>query len=974
MKDSKKNSSADLEPSALASDQQRQEQVCASSTELADEKMRASKDKVRSKGQKVRGAGGASATSTTSASRAAAAAAPNLRGLGKNGPRTFGDLVKTGGVVATEENTKLQKRKGLGSNGPVRVATGNSNRAPETIPDETDIFVGAFRVDQGNASAEDNNQEEDLSGEATEVNTPEVPQSPSVEPGATGAENDKPSLDSYLVEATLVTSFRGANEDVENNKPHETDVAPLVIAEKSQEVNFRSKRVMAGISLVLLVIVGLIIGLVMSHPPKPLFLAAEMSASGPELKNTIVAATNWGDLFNGMEMSRVTLLQDISTGPTAVPLTIPPTQTPNEYTVELPQFALQFLLFDDSPQRIPEDQEMIALLIETNRFYEDALKESNLTNALSFDTILQTRTFFQLYSFGDVLFRVVCSANVYFEPGSQVPSMAAIWSVMEAADYHTYILEYVHNATVGDASLFQDVQSVQMGFADSLTTITLTLPPTQAPNEYSVILRLFRLDFGFIPWWWSPIPDEVSEQEYTDLLIKTKDFYQDSLGTNFSGLMDWDITLLESQRYFGDLVHLNHTYNQSTFFGLELSAVAHFESYSEIPSSEELLSAMWDLDYTELGLAIDFDSAFWSPDLILFNGGVKPIATNHAVPIASPLRQPHNNTLSLELLAMEFEIGYDPRIEPNPSDEQITGLLNQMALHFNQTLGELFPNFEAIALVPVDSLVLNEVIAATPVFSWRLVFQATIYFELGTERPFLYNVLLGVASVDSASLLALVKQSEPRDTSIFKDTQSVQFIDNMRARTRIIEGFILKLGFFNGTELRPPSDEDLEGLYDQTRLFYKQTCEEAFNNFDAITISSRTYQFDATSEFPVLLNFSMNLYFQPGSEPPTKEVIESAFAIDTGTADYEAYITKYIWESPPKRTNFFVGTTSMVSLALEDVPSPIDAEQDTPDVPSPIDAVQDTPVVFVVSGPCRNCPVSNSTNNPGTFQLFEENF
>jgi hypothetical protein len=82
---------------------------------------------------------------------------------------------------------------------------------------------------------------------------------------------------------------------------------------------------------------------------------------------------------------------------------------------------------------------------------------------------------------------------------------------------------------------------------------------------------------------------------------------------------------------------------------------------------------------------------------------------------------------------------------------------------------------------------------------------------------------------------------------------------------RILVESTLEYGFFDGVEIREPTQEELDGLMDSTSQFYEELLRAAYPNldsFEAVLVSS---SFDAANtDLPVFIEFDANAFFTEG--------------------------------------------------------------------------------------------------------------
>ncbi|CAB9513377.1 expressed unknown protein [Seminavis robusta] len=113
---------------------------------------------------------------------------------------------------------------------------------------------------------------------------------------------------------------------------------------------------------------------------------------------------------------------------------------------------------------------------------------------------------------------------------------------------------------------------------------------------------------------------------------------------------------------------------------------------------------------------------------------------------------------------------------------------------------------------------------------------------------------------------------------------------------RILVESRLEFGFFDGVTAREPTQEEIDGLMVQTTAFYDQLLRAQFPNLDSFeAVFVPPAEFNAGNNLPVLINFDANAFFQTGTTVPSAAEV---FAVLEG-ANYQDYITMYVWNSEP---------------------------------------------------------------------------
>jgi hypothetical protein len=119
----------------------------------------------------------------------------------------------------------------------------------------------------------------------------------------------------------------------------------------------------------------------------------------------------------------------------------------------------------------------------------------------------------------------------------------------------------------------------------------------------------------------------------------------------------------------------------------------------------------------------------------------------------------------------------------------------------------------------------------------------------------------------------------------------------------------MSFGFFAGTDVREPSENEINSLMDEAIRFFGAIFQDAFD--DAfIRFEAQEYDtfFDEESALPVVVNFQAKGYFT--SELAAPSAIEMFNLMDG--ADFQDFIRNYAWQMEPFGTTLFFATLRVV--------------------------------------------------------------
>lgn len=100
---------------------------------------------------------------------------------------------------------------------------------------------------------------------------------------------------------------------------------------------------------------------------------------------------------------------------------------------------------------------------------------------------------------------------------------------------------------------------------------------------------------------------------------------------------------------------------------------------------------------------------------------------------------------------------------------------------------------------------------------------------------------------------------------------------------RVLVESNLAFGFFAGTNIREPTQEELDGLMAATSMFYTDVLTAAYPNLDSFEAKLITSDFRQGDAMPIFIEFDANAFFPTGTAPSAGEVFAAMEA-----ADYES--------------------------------------------------------------------------------------
>lgn len=123
----------------------------------------------------------------------------------------------------------------------------------------------------------------------------------------------------------------------------------------------------------------------------------------------------------------------------------------------------------------------------------------------------------------------------------------------------------------------------------------------------------------------------------------------------------------------------------------------------------------------------------------------------------------------------------------------------------------------------------------------------------------------------------------------------------------VVEDSFLEYGFFDGVTARQPTQEEIDGVIEQTNLFFTMVFADQYGaDFVSFAAENNVATFSsATDTYPVNIDFDAALQFAEGTNPiPTRDEIFTAMQ----NSDLNDYIQSYVWEATPAMSGLFYDT------------------------------------------------------------------
>ena len=122
----------------------------------------------------------------------------------------------------------------------------------------------------------------------------------------------------------------------------------------------------------------------------------------------------------------------------------------------------------------------------------------------------------------------------------------------------------------------------------------------------------------------------------------------------------------------------------------------------------------------------------------------------------------------------------------------------------------------------------------------------------------------------------------------------------------IVEDSFLDYGFFQGTTVREPTQEEIDGIIIETNRFFTDVFSAAYGaDFVSFSADNSVMSFMGEGDtYPVRIDFDAAVTFAEGATPATRDEIFTAMQ----NSDLNVYIQMYAWEAAPVMASLFYDT------------------------------------------------------------------
>jgi len=254
-----------------------------------------------------------------------------------------------------------------------------------------------------------------------------------------------------------------------------------------------------------------------------------------------------------------------------------------------------------------------------------------------------------------------------------------------------------------------------------------------------------------------------------------------------------------------------------------------------------------------------------------------------------------------------------------PSSQEVSALMSQTEKFFASVFSDAYDNafvrFEASTYIASMS---NE--TAFPVV---ISFQASLFFAPGASLPSPDDAFDLMKEADFQNYIrSYAWKSEPFGINMFfqtlratfgkakvdpTDSAAVEINDAVGESVQRIDAKAkMYFSFFPDSRMHSPSEEEINGLLEQTQSFFNKVLQTKFDDFVRLGARAETAMYAERDLTPIVVFFEFHAFFALPEDGATKELrtqkqLQSAI-MDVKLGDY---IQNYVWESKPFSENIF---------------------------------------------------------------------
>ncbi|CAB9513388.1 Conserved hypothetical protein [Seminavis robusta] len=587
-----------------------------------------------------------------------------------------------------------------------------------------------------------------------------------------------------------------------------------------------------------------------SFPDEPVVETAEptpvMDAPEPTAAPTIleVPVTPGPTILEVPEMPAPTFPIEETTAPTFGT----EIDLPDDASLVLVNFTLQFGFFADAIVTEPTDDDLDALTVQVEMFYTDLLANTS-DDFFAFEAFVADSEFDE-----DAVFPVtVHYEGVAIFEGEEAPSAVELLSAMEAGDYQKFITDYVWEA---NSVLFFDTQSVF--FTSALDDGPIYQLPTVGPEEPEIPPSSAPLEETDAP----TVASTAAETDAPTVASTAAETEEREAETDAPEVpVDTDAPGLP--------VVTDAPETDPPAPDTEAPVVETDAPETEPPVEET------DAPETEPP-AVETDAPETEPPA---EDTDAPIEVTDAPETEIPAVLPEPEVTEPPLVVTEPPlVATDGPIEVTEAPMEETGA----------------PVLETEAPMEVTEAPMEVTEAPMEVTDAPELPEPDVTEPplVVTEPPLVVTEPPAEETGAPAEVTGAPEEGEATETPDDGMTGAPEGIMTLPAEVEEDSSRVLQasmdFGFFEGTEVRQPTPEEVDGLVVQINNFYTDVLDESFENFATFEANVvNTTFFNET----VGVDFDAFAFFEPGTEAPSP--FEVLSVMESG--DYTEFITAYVW-------------------------------------------------------------------------------
>ena len=291
-----------------------------------------------------------------------------------------------------------------------------------------------------------------------------------------------------------------------------------------------------------------------------------------------------------------------------------------------------------------------------------------------------------------------------------------------------------------------------------------------------------------------------------------------------------------------------------------------------------------------------------------------------------------DNTVSIAA-TLSFSFFPNSQVKP-PTKDEVDSLMEQTHLFFSQVFQDTYND----AFGKLDLVVSDTVYEEDDILPINITFTSAVEFTISETLPTPQDIFSVMSKVDVQTYIrSYVWQSEPFGSNLFFQTihvvlEKAQGQSNLEAAPvsageeekaqvkRVDAKGMLLIGFFPYTEVREPTQDEVEALVDQTIDFFTKEFGYRYDDFVRFGALDTSVDFDREDRLPVTVSLDFHVFFSATKQNAANQLVHTPDEVLNfmSEIDLSGYIQNYVWQSKPFSENIFYEAMHVIFRPYDD--------------------------------------------------------